>query len=155
MTLCLVEQRRHSACDLRDEFDQTVLAREIGIDGFERFAFRHTLLELATAVKPRLLEFMFETNPEEDVVIYLDPDIAVLGPFSEAESALRQASILVTPHHLQDVRDPHGIVDTVFPVLRCGVFNLGFLGLRRGTSTLDFLRWWRHKVESGPLRRLQ
>jgi hypothetical protein len=42
-----------------------------------QFLFRYTILEVNTAVKPWLLEWLFDQEEGFDRVVYLDPDILV------------------------------------------------------------------------------
>jgi len=116
------------------------------ISQFRQFAFRHTTIELATAVKPRLLQHLVQIFPNENVFYYLDPDIDVHGRFDEASEQLRSADILLTPHDLDGVMNPREVLETVLPHLKCGVFNLGFLGLKRSDTVDRFLHWWAHMV---------
>ncbi len=123
-------------------FDRILLPAELGYDSFDKFAFRHSLLECATAIKPRLLTRLFSLYPDERILFYLDPDVEVFGPLSEAREALKSGSILVTPHHLADIEPAQ-----MLPALRGGIFNLGFIGLARTAESLQYLSWWAHKTE--------
>lgn len=146
LVLCLVERTLHPSAAGDSPFDRQILAADLGLPGFNHFAFRHTVLELSTAIKPALLQWLLRSYPGEAVFYYLDPDIDVHGPFDEANDRLTSASILATPHHVGDVTHPTEIVDVVLPVLRYGIFNLGFLGLRRSDVAESFLAWWAHKL---------
>ena len=146
IVLLLVEKTMHPAAREGGFFDHALLARDLRLPQFHHFAFRHTAIELATAVKPAFLQHLLRVFPDDDLFYYVDPDIEVHGPFVEADEALATGHILVTPHHLEDITNPQDIIDLVLPVLRCGIFNLGFLGLRRSEVTKAFLAWWAHKV---------
>ena len=144
--LCLVEKTMPDSVRQCHSFDCALLAADIGIPHFQHMAFRHVSIELATAVKPMLLRHLMAVFPDHDTFVYLDPDIDMHGPLVEAEAQLKTTPIVVTPHHVNDVTRPQDVIDTVFPVLRCGVFNLGFLALTRSDVTDQFLSWWAHKV---------
>jgi hypothetical protein len=141
------EQTIHPSAHSANCFSRVLTPPDLKMDNLHRFIFRHSLLEFATAIKARLLELIFNWYPDEDYVIYLDPDIWVFGPFVELFEVLSHADIIVTPHHLIDEDTIGGIKDNVFRTLKCGIFNLGFLGLRRSVTTDAFIHWWRNKLE--------
>ena len=62
---------------------------------FHRMAAIYDILELATALKPWLLQRLLET---EDVVTYLDPDIEVFSSLAPIEELAARHSIVLTPH---------------------------------------------------------
>ncbi|HUA57318.1 MAG TPA: hypothetical protein VML19_01095 [Verrucomicrobiae bacterium] len=147
LVLCQPERHLHQHAASAG-FDLCLLPSDLGYDDLNKFAFRHTVIEFATAIKARLLRYLFERFPEKDRIVFLDPDIWVFGPLQEALETLKDHEIVVTPHFLagEDITD--GSVDSVFRVLRCGVHNLGFLGLRRSTAASEFLVWWQSKLET-------
>ena len=143
LVLCVAERTLPVAADTEGVFDAVMLASDLREGDFDRFAFRHTVIECATAIKARLLRRLMADYPAEAVFMYLDPDIAVYGPFLEARRSLERAAILATPHHLSDIPTP-----SMLAVLKHGTFNLGFLGLRRSSEAARFLEWWDQKLES-------
>ncbi|MGD1002054.1 MAG: hypothetical protein ABSA67_15305 [Candidatus Brocadiia bacterium] len=110
-----------------------------------KFFFRYTILELNTAVKPWLLDWLLHEKGY-DRVLYLDPDIRVYGPLTEVGEALDAgANMVLTPHltgRLDDARRP-----TEQEIMLAGAYNLGFIALRRADAVRDFLRWWQSKLE--------
>lgn len=97
-------------------------------------------LEYNTAVKPFCFKLLFD-QANVDKVVYLDPDILIFRPLTPVFEALDQFDITLTPH----MTTPLG-VDGRTPddhaILRSGVYNLGFLGLRRSTDADAFVDWW-------------
>jgi hypothetical protein len=146
LVLCQPERRLHQDVG-RAGFDLCLLPSDIGYAQQDTFVFRHSVLEFSTAIKARLLAYLFDHFPSEDRVLYLDPDVWVFGPFTEALTALDDHEIVVTPHHLTDEDTYDGIKDNVFRTLQCGIYNLGFLALRRSTVTSAFLSWWQNKLD--------
>jgi len=110
-----------------------------------KFYFRYTILELNTAVKPWMFEWLFRQQGGERVV-YLDPDIYVYRPLAEVEAALGSGSTMVlTPHLTGPLDDEHH--PNELDIVMAGAYNLGFLALAKHESTLDFLAWWQSKLE--------
>jgi hypothetical protein len=125
-----------------EDFD-VVLSSDIGIPDSKWFHFRYGVLELSTAVKPYALEYLLDRYGLNRL-LYLDPDIRVYTSLEDLVGRLGEASILLTPHltgPLEDDARP-GEVD----ILRCGTYNLGFLGLAGSAEARRFLRWWQSRV---------
>ena len=131
--------------DPGDEPFNVVALAELAIPNPRAFCFRYTILELNTAVKPWLLEWLFEQKGY-DQVVYLDPDIYVYEPLREVEERLNNDAFMVlTPHltgRLDDDAKPSEL-----EILRAGAYNLGFIALRTHDNLIPFLRWWQEKVE--------
>lgn len=147
LVLCQPERELDQQEELAKHFDLCLTVSNIGLPDFSRFCFRHSLLELATAIKPRLMLHLLNRFPAENKLIFLDPDTWTLSRMEEVETLLENEDILLTPHLLTDEDTVDGIQDNVFRTLRCGIFNLGFLAVRRGAQTTAFLNWWMNKTE--------
>ena len=107
---------------------------------FHRMAAIYDVMELATAVKPWLLEYLLDLSP---VAIYLDPDIQVFSDLSTIVELARQHSVVVTPHRTAPVpRD--GKYPSEADILISGLYNLGFIAVSR--SSTPFLRWWQERL---------
>lgn len=111
-------------------------------------AERYNIIELNTAVKPTVFEYLFNQK-QIDKAIYLDPDICLYHSLQGIERELSYNSILLTPH----IKTPIPL-DNKMPnenlFLNYGTYNLGFLGLKRDDNSLKFLRWWKaHTYENG------
>ncbi len=122
---------------------EVVFVEQLGIEGFRSLAFRYGVLELNTAVKPFLLAWLRDQRALERV-LYLDPDILVLDRLDGLADALERGPLVLTPHitaPLDDERQPSERL-----VLMCGVYNLGFVGLRLDADTAPFLRWWQQRL---------
>ena len=105
--------------------------------------FRYNLLELNTAVKPYFFECLFRDVPCRKL-IYFDPDIMVTDSLDELFSLLEDHDAVLTPH-MTDPYEDHfhpGELD----ILRAGVYNLGFLGMRRCEPIDRFLKWWQDRL---------
>jgi hypothetical protein len=122
-----------------DNFE-TLAAERLGIDSFDDMTVRYDVLELSTAVKPFVFRSLLR-RPGLDHIVYLDPDIELFGRLDSALALLEAgAPIVLTPHTTAPVPGPGLPNDHSF--LQCGVFNLGFIALRRGEASERWLGWW-------------
>ena len=111
----------------------------------DQFCFKYDVTELATAVKPFFLRWLLETHALPGV-FYLDPDILVTAPLDVLYARLLSGGgLLLTPHLTTDFPED-GLTPDERHVLRSGMFNLGFLGLRAGAPAAQFLPWIEHKL---------
>jgi glycosyltransferase involved in cell wall biosynthesis len=140
----LIVDRPHAGHRYEDEPFAVTFADELGIPGFAHFAFRYSILELNTAVKPSFLLHLHEKTGC-DRICYFDPDILVLGDLSPLYETLGQADAVLTPHLLAPIEDT--LVPSEREILLSGVYNLGFLGIACNERTLPFLDWWRRRLE--------
>jgi hypothetical protein len=123
---------------------EVVRLQELGIPGLESLCFKYGIMELATAVKPHLFRFLL-AREECAKLLYLDPDIYVTGSLSGLFEGLSRAEVVVIPHLDRDFPDD-GLQPDDKLVLTGGIFNLGFLGLKRGEGSGRFLEWWAGKL---------
>ena len=127
-----------------ETFDHVVRLSELGLPDLERWTFEHDVVELCTAVKGPMLCRLLEGGARK--VVYLDPDIAVLGNLTEIVELLNHHSIVLTPHQIQPDTDHTAIIDNEIGSLKFGIYNLGFLAVAAGPEGLRFARWWRDRL---------
>jgi len=144
--VCLVEREVHAAAKEYTYFDEVILAKDLGFENFDRFIFKHSIVEASTAVKGQLFIHLMERFKEENKFVYLDPDIQVLSALQELEEALNMHGIVLTPHlcHPEDIMD--AVMDNELSALKHGVFNLGFLALSRNPGGAEFASWWASRL---------
>jgi len=112
---------------------------------FRGMCSRYNLIELNTAVKPFIFDFILKCENQIDNVIYFDPDIKVYDNFSQLKQTLLENSIVLTPHILTPSEDhPYGQAEKNY--LYGGIFNLGFIGVSRHPETIKFLDWWKKRL---------
>ena len=104
-------------------------------------ALLYDVTELATALKPSLLLHLLL---EHERVVYLDPDMQVLRPLAAIDAAFDGASIVLTPHFRKPPANGYAGSPTEYTMLEVGTFNLGFVGVARGSES--FLSWWRDRL---------
>jgi len=100
------------------------------------------VMEFATAVKASFLQHLL-ASPGVEAAMYLDPDIVVSAPLTEAFDAAAQHGVALTPHVLQPF--PRDALEPDESVLRhAGIFNLGFIAVGAGGGR--FLDWWNERL---------
>jgi hypothetical protein len=117
------------------------------VPNLPQWVFKHTVVELCTAVKGPFLRYALE-ELNAPKVIYLDPDIVVLDSLEELSGLLDQHSIIVTPHLESPENQVQAILDNEICSLKHGVFNLGFLAVRNSPEGNRFARWWSERLLS-------
>ena len=146
MLVCLLEREIPQIATDFQYFDFVVLAKDLGFENFDKFIFKHSIVEAATSIKGQLFVYMLNHFLDEEKFVYLDPDIKVTGELKELEEALVKKEIVLTPHlcHPEDHID--AVMDNELCALQHGVFNLGFLGLKKGNESLKFANWWASRL---------
>ena len=150
----LIVDRRDPELAYADEPFEVVFADELGIAHFEHLAFRYSILELSTAVKPAFLAWLHRTHALTSIC-YFDPDILITAGLDDLYATIARADVVLTPHITQPIDD--ALVPGERDFLLSGIYNLGFLGLRYNARTHAFLEWWHarlyreclHAVERG------
>lgn len=138
-------------CDRRDgmiererEPFEIIELDQLDIPALPGMIERYNITELNTSIKPFVFDYLFSRCGEENVV-YVDPDILIISPLREVEELLAQgAEAVMTPH----VLDPaEGVEIDDIKMLQLGVYNLGFLALRRTPRVIEIVRWWARRLE--------
>ncbi len=130
-----------------EPFDSLISIQDLGIPELDSWVFKHRVVELCTAVKGQVFVKIFESSQAEKV-IYFDPDIVVLHNLEELSEILEKVSVVLTPHQVEpDVIDS-AIKDNEICSLKHGIYNLGFLAVKRNEEGLRFINWWRDRLLS-------
>jgi len=146
VVICLLEDKVPRVASDFLPFDEIVLAKDLGFENFNKYIFKHSIVEASTSVKGQLFVYMLDKYKDEDKFVYLDPDIAVYGELNELDNALDSNDIVLTPHltHPEDSID--AVMDNELCALQHGVFNLGFLAIKRSSEGIRFAEWWRDRL---------
>lgn len=144
--ICLLERSVPKEINNIEFIDQIILAQDIGIIDFEKFVFKHSIVEGCTAVKGNFFLYLLKKFKNEDKFVYLDPDIMVFNKLDELECLLDSNEIILTPHLLDMESKVEDIIDNEIGILKHGVYNLGFLAIRRGSESCRFLEWWSKRL---------
>lgn len=121
-------------------FDHVMDADALDIPRFAAWMFKHDLVEACTAVKGAMLCHLLDRGA--DIVVYLDPDIAVFHPLDAIAARLGAASIMLTPHQTVPNTTATAIADNELGSMQYGIFNLGFLAVRNDPTGRAFAQWW-------------
>lgn len=109
---------------------------------FNELITKYNIVELNTAVKPFLFEYLSKRFSDCNRLYYFDPDIFIYHNLGLLDQLLNDNDILLTPHFLTPVP-----IDGLEPfenlALNYGTFNLGFLAINPETKNAKaFLKWW-------------
>lgn len=138
----LVDRRDTQWVPPIERFD-VVWLEDLCLPDLVELAFKFSILELNTAVKPTFLRWLLERCGISKVV-YLDPDIFVYARLEEVEQALEgSADVVLTPHTLRPIDDDGRPSEQDF--LLSGVYNLGFIGVAHRPGAIEFLKWWERR----------
>jgi hypothetical protein len=133
--------------DLDNEpFDVVITIRELDIPNWKAYAFSHSLVELSTGIKPFVLRHLLKKLGYKGV-LYFDPDIAVFSRLDDLLGELEINSIILTPHLTKPEHSIEAIVHNEVASLRHGLYNLGFIGVKKDAQGLAFAEWWCDRCE--------
>ena len=111
--------------------------KDIEIPDFKGFCAQYNITELNTAVKPFYFSYLFEKNETVQNIVYLDPDIFIYHSFELLENHLASNQIVLTPHITKPINDDKYPTETDF--LNAGIYNLGFIALKRGPESIKLI----------------
>jgi hypothetical protein len=127
-----------------EECFEIVSLTDLEIPNLASFCFKYDLMELCTAVKPYLLDYLIQKKAV-DKLLYIDPDVLITAPLEPLYERLEIYDIVLTPHLDTDYPDD-GLLPNDGYILRAGVFNLGFIGINSSENAASFLTWWKSKL---------
>jgi glycosyltransferase involved in cell wall biosynthesis len=136
--------------DVRSEVDEAkepfsvLRPGELDIDRFEGMAAMYDVTELATAVKPWLLQHLLESGGGSPIA-YFDPDIRFYAPVDEIEALAGEHGLVLIPHITaplpEDGKQPGEI-----ELMASGTYNLGFIAMGDSARAHDLLKWWQERL---------
>jgi hypothetical protein len=130
--------------DASQENFELVRIETLKIPRLQEFCYKYNITELATAFKPYLLDYLFASTGSDNL-LYLDPDILVTQSLNQLYDELNHHDVILTPHLDTDYPDD-GCMPGDAQIMRAGIYNLGFIGLRKCENVQRFLAWWQHKL---------
>jgi len=99
---------------------------------------RYSVAELCFALKPYLIRALLK--PGVDQVHYFDADCMVIDSLAPLIADLGAADLLLTPHSLSPIPDD-GRTPRALTLLKAGVFNAGYIGVRNTEQGRAFTGW--------------
>lgn len=138
--VCLTEREKPQIMEY-EYFDDVVLSKDMWEGNFNRFIYKHSIVEASTAVKGQFFRYLFKAYPDEDMFVYLDPDCYVYSDFVELREMLGAKPIVLCPHLTKP-----GNIDMELSSTAHGVYNLGFLAVNHSEEAERFINWWADRL---------
>lgn len=103
-------------------------------------AFKYNVTEFCTCLKPFVFRWIIN-NLDVENVFYMDPDLYFFSDAKPLSDGLKDSLIELTPHFLTFPQTQHSkyFEDEI---RYSGIFNLGFLGVKKHQKVLAMLDWW-------------
>lgn len=124
---------------------QIIPIEDIGINNLKKLWKKYNIIELNTCVKASVFKYLFSLYENLDYTFYFDPDIMLFNSIKSLEAEFIENDILLTPHIVSPIK-----LDNFMPsentFLNYGIYNLGFIGVKKTTNTLSFLDWWEERL---------
>jgi hypothetical protein len=124
---------------------ELVTVEELAIPGFDAMIQRYTIVELLTSAKPFYFEWLLHHYPGAGNIVYFDPDIMLFQPLTRLEESLEKYDIILTPHFTTPINDDK--LPTELHVMQTGIYNLGFIAVKRSDNTMAMLHWWQSRLK--------
>jgi hypothetical protein len=125
--------------------DNVISMDELPISNKASWMFDHNITELCTAIKPYMLNLVMDKSDCEGV-LFFDPDMVLFSRLDDLLKDLRNNSIILTPHQTRPEQTAEAIKDNEMCSLRYGIYNLGFIGVRKDDQGRAFLKWWAERL---------
>jgi hypothetical protein len=122
-------QKRHSV----------IFADALTIEKYNEMCFKYDLVELNTAIKPAVFNYLFREGAQK--AIYLDPDILVVENLNTVFTLLDNYSAIITPHLISDGFSQPA-VEKYAELRLCGIMNLGFIAVSNDNHGRRLISWW-------------
>lgn len=125
---------------------EIIEAHGLGIKKFKQMYSQYSIIELNTSIKPFVFDYLFKNYKEAEYVMYFDPDTYVFNKLNSIEDELNNDSILLTPHIYTPI-EFDGETPTENTFTQHGIYNLGFLALKRSEEADKLINWWMRRME--------
>jgi hypothetical protein len=114
-------------------------------DTIQQMCFYYTAFELCCALRGHLHEYMWEKTSAQSW-LFLDSDIMVFQSLDSIFEQLQTGSILLTPHCTKPVSEEY-ISPHETTIIQVGLYNAGFLGIRRTEEARQFIIWFKSRLK--------
>ena len=119
--VCLTEREVPESMEC-EYFDDVILSKDMWEGNFNRYIYKHAIVEASTSVKGHFFKYIINNYPDENKFVYLDPDCFVYSDFTELRELLDTRPIILCPHLLQP-----GNIDMELSSTAHGVYNLSLI----------------------------
>ena len=128
-----------------EPFDEIITIEQLGIpvENLNMWIFRHSVIELCTAVKGQALYNLLE---KYDKVVYFDPDIVIFDKLDVLENLLDQYDIIYTPHLTVPENNDRDIFINEISSLKHGIYNFGFFAVKSTENGRLYAKWYRDRL---------
>ena len=126
---------------------EVVVIDEHIVPDFMELVHRYNVVELNTAVRPFIVQYLNNLHPDANKLYYIDPDMYVYNRLDVLDELLEKDDIIITPHFLEPIPiDGYSPFENL--ALNYGTYNLGFLAMNPTTAnTKIFLSWWGERTK--------
>ena len=124
---------------------QIIPISTLNLPYLQEFSDKYTVIELACACKPVFGLHLFEKYSDLEKLIYFDTDLWITNSIESIEKNLDSYDIIITPHITQPIDLKEEWNEKQF--LNAGLYNAGFLALKRSLNSFKFLNWWNNHLK--------
>lgn len=128
-----------------EPIDRVIPVEQLDIPDRRRWIYFHSIVELATAIKPFVLKQLL-AEPGVGRVLYFDPDMVLFSRLDDLLAELDQGNVALTPHQTTPESTLEAIKDNEICSLKHGIYNLGFVGVSASDEGRRFAQWWADRV---------
>jgi hypothetical protein len=125
-------------------FDRVIFSEDLLIRNLKWMKENYNVVELNTAIKPFAFRYFFDQF-DSNYIYYFDPDIKVYQSLENFDQFWSTSSILLTPHILTPIPFDGNFPDENL-FLNHGIYNLGFLALKRDGVSDKLISWWSERL---------
>jgi hypothetical protein len=143
LLLILVDENE-SRIEFSEQNFDVLEVKYLGILNFNNLSYKYNIMELNTAVKPFVFEYLLEKGYRS--ILYLDPDILLFDRIDFIFDCLESKSIILTPHITNPITDNCRPSEQDF--LKTGTYNLGFIAISSSEISIRFISWWCEKCRN-------
>lgn len=128
----------------KEKFEIIQLSEILDPDWWPKVTGYYTAYELCNAAKPYVHEYLL-TKRNFETTVYLDSDIFVLGSLQCVLDEINGHAFLITPHLLDaDLSFLQQRLEMI--LIWSGIFNGGFIVMRKCAEAQKFLEWWKRRL---------
>lgn len=139
----LLADRVDGAFDPSNEPFRIISLQDLAqVQTIEQMSFYYTPMEFCCALRGLLHQYIWEKT-QSPSWIFLDSDIFVTGDLTDIFNVLAKTNLLINPQLTHPVDDPF----IEYGLLRFGLFNGGFVGVRRCEENRLFIDWFRERLK--------